>query len=91
MKKILYRVKKKVKKEQKIQKKQQAKHKKVKKEEGHRCGKRVLYFNDSFQSVGSMEKVPLIKKKFGYEILRSANRRSNERDRQIDRQIDRKK
>ena len=52
----------------------------MKKEDGHRSGKRVLYFNDNFQSVGSMEKVPLIKKlKFGYEILRSANRRSNER------------
>ena len=50
-------------------KKVEAKHKKVKKEDGHRCGKRVLYFNDSFKSVGSMGIVPLMKKlKFGYEI-----------------------
>ena len=54
----------------------------MKKEDGHRSGKRVLYFNDSFQSVGSMGIVPLMKKlKFGYEILRITNMRSNERDR----------
>ena len=54
----------------------------MKKEEGHRCGKRVFYFNDSFKSVGSIGKVPLMKKlKFGYEILRIATMKSNERDR----------